>query len=118
MLIIVEDTNDNEPVFRPFKTTVSMSEDSRPGIVESVEAFDPDEGRFGEVLYKLQEVDKEPGPETFAIETVDGRGVISLISRLDYERKSSYHLRILAIVSTHSSRSRKSCDMPRLRCAL
>lgn len=48
---------------------------------------------------RLQEVDKEPGPETFAIETIEGRGVISLISKLDYERKSLYHLRILATVS-------------------
>lgn len=54
MLIIVEDINDNEPVFRPFRTTVSLSEKTRPGIVETVEAFDQDEGRFGQVLYQLQ----------------------------------------------------------------
>lgn len=54
MLIIVEDINDNEPVFRPFRTTVSLSEESRPGIIETLEAFDQDEGRFGQVLYKIQ----------------------------------------------------------------
>lgn len=54
MLIIVEDINDNEPVFRPFRTTVALSEDSRPGLVETVEAYDPDDGRFGQVLYRLQ----------------------------------------------------------------
>lgn len=48
----------------------------------------------------FQEVDKEPNsPETFAIETVEGKGVISLVDQLDYERKSLYQLRILAIVS-------------------
>jgi len=103
MLIIVEDINDNEPVFRPFRTTVTLSEDSRPGLVDTVEAYDPDEGRFGQVLYRLQEVDKEASaPDTFAIETVEGKGVISLVDQLDYERKSLYQLRILAIVSNSS----------------
>uniref|UniRef100_T1KWL6 Cadherin domain-containing protein n=2 Tax=Tetranychus urticae TaxID=32264 RepID=T1KWL6_TETUR len=98
MLIIVEDINDNEPVFRPFRTTVSLSEKSRPGIIETVEAFDQDEGRFGQVLYQLQEIDKENnGPKTFSIETVEGKGVISLVGDLDYERRSLYQLKILAI---------------------
>ncbi|XP_053210328.1 cadherin-23-like [Panonychus citri] len=97
MLIIVEDINDNEPVFRPFRTTVSLSEKTRPGIVETVEAFDQDEGRFGQVLYQLQEIDKDNGPKTFSIETVEGKGVISLVGDLDYERRSLYQLKILAI---------------------
>ncbi|RWS14756.1 cadherin-23-like protein [Dinothrombium tinctorium] len=97
MLIIVEDINDNEPVFRPFRTSVTLSEESQPGIVETVEAFDQDEGRFGQVLYSLQEIDNENGPNTFSIETVEGRGVISLVGDLDYERKSFYQLKILAI---------------------
>ena len=54
MLIIVEDINDNEPVFRPFRTSISLPETTRPGVIETVEAFDQDEGRFGQVLYELQ----------------------------------------------------------------
>lgn len=96
--------NDNEPVFKPFRTTVTVPEDSRPGVIETVEAYDPDLGQFGQVAYSLTELDKEPGPETFSIENVDGRGVISLMARLDYEKKSLYHLRILATVSCEAAR--------------
>lgn len=54
LLLTVEDVNDNPPVFRPFKTTVVIPEDAQPGLVETVEAFDPDLGAAGEVTYKLQ----------------------------------------------------------------
>lgn len=54
MLIIVEDVNDNEPVFRAFKGSITLSETARPGVIETVEAYDLDEGRFGQVLYELQ----------------------------------------------------------------
>lgn len=56
MMIIVEDINDNAPVFRPFKsTTISLSEFAKPGTaVETVEAIDQDEGRFGQVIYSIE----------------------------------------------------------------
>jgi cadherin 23 len=55
MLIIVEDVNDNEPLFKPFKSTVHLSEFTDPGkLVEVVEAVDQDEGRFGQVFYSLE----------------------------------------------------------------
>lgn len=47
-----------------------------------------------------QEIDSDSSEKsgtTFSVETVEGKGVISLISELDYERKSIYQLRILAI---------------------
>lgn len=47
----------------------------------------------------LKEIDKENGIKTFSIETVEGKGVISLVGDLDYEKKSLYQLKILAIVS-------------------
>lgn len=99
MLIVVLDVNDNDPVFRPFRPILSFPENYRPQVIESVEAYDLDEGRFGQVLYRLQEVDKRQGPDTFKIETIEGKGVISLAGHLDYEKKSVYNLRILAIVS-------------------
>lgn len=47
-----------------------------------------------------QEVDKEPNANrTFSIDTRGGRGIISLIAPLDYERKHLYQLRIIASVS-------------------
>jgi hypothetical protein len=53
LLLIVEDINDNTPVFRPYRTSLTLSEASRPGVIESIEAFDSDEGRFGQVLYEI-----------------------------------------------------------------
>lgn len=47
-----------------------------------------------------QEVDKEPNANrTFSIDTRGGKGVISLIAPLDYERKHLYQLRVIASVS-------------------
>lgn len=98
MLIIVQDTNDNDPVFKPFGNSISISEDTEPfTVIQSVEAYDLDEGRFGQVIYRLQEVNKESGPELFRIETVDGKGVISLVKRLDFEKKSHHRLMIQAV---------------------
>ena len=100
LLVNVVDVNDNAPIFKPFKSSFLISESSEPGIVDTVEARDPDTGPSGEVVYRLQEVDNDPDTmNTFSIETVEGRGVIRLTSRLDYERKSMYQLRVLAIVS-------------------
>lgn len=46
-------------------------------------------------------MDKEAGAsDTFAIETRNGKGWISLMSELDYERKSLYQLRVIASVSS------------------
>lgn len=73
----MEDINDNAPIFRPFRTAVSVREDAKPGtLIETLEAFDSDEGRFGQVLYQLEEENQEPnslGTNVFSIQTVDGR---------------------------------------------
>ena len=56
MLIIVEDVNDNSPVFRTLRSsTLHLSEFAKPGtIIETVEAIDQDEGRFGQVTYSIE----------------------------------------------------------------
>ncbi|CAG2110523.1 unnamed protein product, partial [Medioppia subpectinata] len=101
LLLIVEDINDNTPIFRPYRTALSLSETSKPGvIIETIEAFDSDEGRFGQVLYELMDNDNQESSHTsttFSIETIEGKGVISLSSSLDYEKKSIYQLKVLAI---------------------
>lgn len=79
-----------------------MREDARwPLVIETLEATDQDEGRFGQVIYKLDDQLDDGKSSTisdvFAIETQDGKGVISLIGKLDYEQKSLYQLRILAV---------------------
>ncbi|XP_049786609.1 cadherin-23-like [Schistocerca cancellata] len=94
LFILVEDINDNEPVFKPYQPTISIEENSPPGIITTVEATDRDEGSYGQVVYHLQETDGDN--DVFSISTVNGKGVIRLSGHLDYERKFLYQLRVLA----------------------
>ncbi|XP_035210796.1 cadherin-23-like isoform X2 [Stegodyphus dumicola] len=103
MLIIVEDVNDNEPIFKSFRSTINVREDSPPKILETVEAIDSDAGPFGQVIYQLGNVDKETS-ETFSVQTSQGKGVINLVGPLDYERKGLYQLRVLAIDRANTGR--------------
>lgn len=85
------------PTFQQLKSVISVSENTLPGTVDVVEATDQDEGIFGQVLYRLEEVDRNPdSPPLFSIETKDGKGVISLVGKLDYEKESLHPLRIIA----------------------
>nr|XP_033326560.1 cadherin-23 isoform X1 [Megalopta genalis]XP_033326561.1 cadherin-23 isoform X1 [Megalopta genalis]XP_033326562.1 cadherin-23 isoform X1 [Megalopta genalis] len=95
LLLLVEDVNDNVPIFRPHPTSLTIREDSGPGILTTVEATDADLGVHGQVVYYLQELDGDN--DVFSIATVNGKGVVRLVGRLDYERKYLYQLRILAI---------------------
>ncbi|XP_071565121.1 cadherin-23 [Temnothorax nylanderi] len=95
LLLLVEDINDNVPVFRPHPTSLTLREDSRPGILTTVEATDADLGAHGQVVYYLQELDGDNN--VFSISTVNGKGVIRLVGSLDYERKYLYQLRVLAV---------------------
>ncbi|VVC96242.1 unnamed protein product [Leptidea sinapis] len=94
-LLLVEDINDNEPIFKPYPSALTVKEDASPGILATVEATDLDEGAYGQVLYNLQELDGDI--DNFSIQTVGGKGVIRLINTLDYERKPLYQLRVLAV---------------------
>jgi hypothetical protein len=49
LLLLVEDVNDNEPIFKPYQPTISIREDSAPYILTTVEATDQDEGPYGQV---------------------------------------------------------------------
>lgn len=49
MLILVEDINDNEPIFKPYQSALEVPEDSPPGILTTLEATDLDEGAYGQV---------------------------------------------------------------------
>ena len=94
MLVLVEDTNDNAPVFRPYPNTVSVQEHSGPKVIASLEATDRDAGIFGQVIYDLRE--QSGHDDLFSITTANGRGVISVTRDLDYETKPVYQLEILA----------------------
>uniref|UniRef100_A0A1B0B4Y0 Cadherin domain-containing protein n=1 Tax=Glossina palpalis gambiensis TaxID=67801 RepID=A0A1B0B4Y0_9MUSC len=94
-LLLVEDINDNSPVFLPYQSTIEVPEDSQPDILTALEAVDADEGAYGQVVYYLQEL--EGDNDVFAISTYQGKGILRLTGALDYESKSLYQLRILAI---------------------
>lgn len=84
----MEDINDNAPIFRPFRTAVTVREDAKPGtIIESVEAFDSDEGRFGQVMYQLEEENQDAnslGSSVFTIQTADGLFATNLSQTFSY----------------------------------
>uniref|UniRef100_T1IXK9 Cadherin domain-containing protein n=1 Tax=Strigamia maritima TaxID=126957 RepID=T1IXK9_STRMM len=94
MIILVLDVNDNEPIFKSYNSSVLVKENSLPGEIASLEATDRDEGPFGQVLYELQEPDGKSGK--FQVQTVNGKGVISLVQELDYEKINIYQLEIVA----------------------
>lgn len=54
------------------------------------------------MLYHLQELDGDV--ESFSVQTVNGKGVVRLTKGLDYERKSLYQLRILAVDRANQGR--------------
>jgi hypothetical protein len=96
LLLLVEDVNDSEPIFTSFPSAIEVPENSQPGILLTVEATDRDEGAYGQVVYYIEELD-EDSDTPFSISTSQGKGVIRLKKSLDYERKSLYQLKILAI---------------------
>ncbi|KAL1123291.1 hypothetical protein AAG570_002377 [Ranatra chinensis] len=101
LLLLVEDVNDNEPIFKPYQSSITLPEDSGPGIITTLEATDADEGPYGQVVYRLQE-DNQDG--VFSISTLNGKGIIRLDGKLDYERKFLYQLRILAVDRSNDQR--------------
>ncbi|KRT78308.1 Cadherin, partial [Oryctes borbonicus] len=83
LLILVEDVNDNVPIFKPFQPSITLREDASAGVISTLEATDADEGAYGQVIYQLQQMDtQEP---LFGINTNMGKAVIRLIGKLDYE---------------------------------
>lgn len=95
LLLIVDDINDNVPIFKAFQSALEVPENSKPGILTTVEAEDRDTGAYGQVVYYLQEL--EGDNDIFSISTSQGKGVIRVLESLDYERKNLYQLRVLAV---------------------
>lgn len=56
LLLLVEDVNDNEPIFKPYQSSLVVPEDSGPGILTTVEATDMDEGPYGQVKWLLKDI--------------------------------------------------------------
>ena len=89
--VIVEDANDNSPIFEKNSYSVELLENvTRGQTVVLVNATDPDERMNGEVTYKI--VNDYGG--RFRIDSTSGR--ISVASALDYEDCAKYIIEVQA----------------------
>ncbi|XP_060682957.1 protocadherin Fat 4 [Hemiscyllium ocellatum] len=88
--IIVDDLNDNTPLFDQRQCSVTVSEAAPIGFkVLTVHAVDPDAGGNGQVSYSM-----EFGESPFSIDPISGEIVTT--STLDREIQTSYTLIVLA----------------------
>ncbi|XP_051939689.1 protocadherin Fat 1a isoform X3 [Hippocampus zosterae] len=93
--IILEDINDNSPVFLSKSYYATISEASVIGTsVLQVEAKDFDTGRNQEIFYQLVE-EKGKSSNYFAIDR--DTGLISTARALDHEETPQHHLRVRAV---------------------
>ncbi|XP_047739893.1 cadherin-23 [Hyalella azteca] len=93
LLLLVEDVNDNEPVFLPYDSSILVEENSAPRVLASLRAMDSDEGPYGQVVYALS---GDQGDErVFSVNTVGSKAVLKLTGTLDYETKNIYQLKYL-----------------------
>ena len=77
MLVLVEDINDNAPVFKPYQSSITVREDAAPGVVATLEAVDADEGAYGQVVYYMQ--GQSDGGEVFTVTTNAEMGIVRLV---------------------------------------
>lgn len=92
LVVVLEDINDNPPVFVPKVYRIKVPEDAPPGTVLLwVESYDLDLGSGGIVSYNLK--NGEGG--TFFLDT--STGLLTLEKELDFERKQLYNLTVRAV---------------------
>lgn len=70
-LLIVDDINDNAPIFKPYQNTIFVPENSLPTVIATVEATDADEGPYGQVTLQQIRVprsdDRHPRSSSFTL---------------------------------------------------
>ncbi|KAI8519523.1 hypothetical protein Bbelb_027800 [Branchiostoma belcheri] len=92
VLVTLEDTNDNSPVFSQAKYDLSVAENSPDGtVVGTIMATDLDSGEFGTIKYSLQ----GSGCDRFAINNLTGEVTVARGSELDKETIPLYFLTLL-----------------------
>lgn len=92
-LVLVEDENDNSPVFAPSSHLLSpMPEDIAVGTsIIQVVATDSDSGLNGDILYSIL-----PQSDPYGHFTVSQAGVVTVARRLDRETVAGYELVVMA----------------------
>ncbi|CDW55607.1 Cadherin domain containing protein [Trichuris trichiura] len=91
--LVIEDINDNPPVFAQDVAEINVMEDHEPADpIYTVKATDRDSGSNGEVRYKLL-----TNPENmFMIHPLTGEVRLSAGRTLDYEARTNYTVSVLA----------------------
>ncbi|XP_056373113.1 protocadherin gamma-B4-like isoform X48 [Hyla sarda] len=92
--ILVQDVNDNFPVFNKDIYRTSLNENSPVGsLVLHLSATDKDEGSYGEVTYSFSHI-PEKANHVFSMNSETG--VITTIGDLDYELVKTYEMMVEA----------------------
>ena len=95
VVVKVQDSNDNSPIFDRPIYNVSVSEDAAVrDIVATVHAQDPDEGLNGLLKYGFSATTKNQFGDTFGINETSGD--VFLKKALDYEKEIEYNLIVMA----------------------
>lgn len=96
LLIVVEDVNDNVPIFEPHPPSIQVREHSAtPLSLLSLTANDKDSGIYGQVIYSLES--DEPGDlDIFSVSTVNNAAELKLVGDLDFEKQRLHQLRVVA----------------------
>ncbi|XP_065673349.1 cadherin EGF LAG seven-pass G-type receptor 2 isoform X3 [Hydra vulgaris] len=92
--VIVEDVNDNSPIFtrRSYKTSISESSEIGTIVFNKLTAKDDDSGENGRVTYSF--LSDTPKDLPFSLDPLTG--ALKVLNRLDYEVKKSYTFFVVA----------------------
>ncbi len=95
LTIVIQDTNDNAPVFDNSTYEVQVYENVPVGTsITQIHAKDPDSGLYGEVMYQFSPRTQASYGNLFWIKNTTGEILVK--SLIDYEQSSIYHLVVMA----------------------
>uniref|UniRef100_A0A669E8W2 Cadherin EGF LAG seven-pass G-type receptor 1a n=1 Tax=Oreochromis niloticus TaxID=8128 RepID=A0A669E8W2_ORENI len=99
--IVVQDINDNAPVFEKDELFIDVQENSPVGsVVAQITATDPDEGTNAQIMYQIVEGNI---PEVFQLDIFNGD--LTALTDLDYETKTEYIIVVQATSAPLVSRA-------------
>uniref|UniRef100_A0A3P8T7C8 Cadherin domain-containing protein n=1 Tax=Amphiprion percula TaxID=161767 RepID=A0A3P8T7C8_AMPPE len=102
--VIVQDVNDNIPIFdKPLYKTTVLENTPRGATVISVHARDLDEGLNGEIQYSFINQDTNNDVDKFAINPLTGE--ITVNGELDHEKTNAVEIRVQAKDKGQNSRA-------------
>uniref|UniRef100_A0A3P8W458 Cadherin EGF LAG seven-pass G-type receptor 1 n=1 Tax=Cynoglossus semilaevis TaxID=244447 RepID=A0A3P8W458_CYNSE len=99
--VVVQDINDNAPVFEKDELFIDVKENSPVGsVVTRITAVDPDEGTNAQIMYQIVEGNV---PEVFQLDIFNGD--LTALTDLDYETKTEYVIVVQATSAPLVSRA-------------